>query len=363
MGRGVRLIELRLENLRRFEQLTLALEPGWNAFVGDNGVGKTTILEAAYMLSHGHSFRSGGRVGIQRDGSEGFSIFGLLSRNSGEQLRVGLARTEGKVMARVEGETVPIGELVERCAVVCFEPGSHDLIAGPAETRRQFMDWGVFHVEHLFLARWRRYQRALKQRNSLLRQGAANSEFEPWDAELAESGESLADSRHNYVNRLRVHLEYFTERLIPELGEPALDLARGWDAGIALRDSLSARLVRDRERGHTTRGPHRADWSVTFQHTPRREHYSRGQEKLVALACLLAQARLHAQVQGHWPILCFDDLASELDARHQQAVIDALREFDTQVLVTGVTLPDSLRNATFPVAMFHVEHGSVAPLI
>ncbi len=359
----MRLTELRLENLRRFRQLTLALEPGWNVFVGDNGAGKTTILEATYMLSHGHSFRSGGRVGVQRDGSEGYSIFGRLEDNAGLQTRVGLARAEGRLIARVEGETVPIGDLVERCAVVCFEPGSHDLISGPAEIRRQFMDWGVFHVEHSFLSRWRRYQRALKQRNALLRQGAADSEFEPWDAELADSGEWLADTRHNYVNRLREHLEYFAKRLIPELGESVLDLARGWDADISLRDLLEDRLARDRERSHTTRGPHRADWSVTFQHAPKREHFSRGQEKLVALSCLLAQARLHAETQGHWPVLCLDDLASELDSSHQQAVVDALAEVGAQVLVTGVTLPDSLRDATFPVAMFHVEHGSVAPLI
>lgn len=359
----MRLIELRLENLRRFKQLALALAPGWNVFVGGNGAGKTTILEAAYMLSHGHSFRSGGRLGVQRDGSEGYSIFGRLEGSLGEQSRVGLARTDGKLIARVEGDTVPIGELVERCAVVCFEPGSHDLIAGPAEIRRQFMDWGVFHVEHSFLPRWRRYQRALKQRNALLRQGAPDSDFEPWDAELADSGEWLAAIRESYIDRLRNHLEYFSKRFVPELGEAVLDLVRGWDADITLRDLMESRLARDRERGHTTRGPHRADWSVVFQHAPRREHYSRGQEKLVALACLLAQARLHAEVKGHWPVLCLDDLASELDASHQHAVVDAIADVGAQVLVTGVMLPESLRDATFPVAMFHVEHGSVAPLI
>lgn len=359
----MRLIELRLENLRRFEQLSLALEPGWNVFVGDNGAGKTTILEAAYMLSHGHSFRGGGRIGVQRDGCEGYSIFGRLESSSDEQLRVGLARIDGRLTARVGGETVPIAELVELCPVVCFEPGSHDLIAGPAEIRRQFMDWGVFHVEHSFLSRWRRYQRALKQRNALLRQGSGDSEFEPWDAELADSGEWLAKSRKDYIDQLRMQLEYFARRLIPELGEPVLDYVRGWDTDTTLRDMLRARLGRDRERGHTTRGSHRADWSITFHHAPRREHYSRGQEKLVALACLLAQARLHADIRGQWPILCLDDLASELDGAHQQAVVAAIGEVGAQVLVTGVTIPDCLRTATFPVSMFHVEHGSVAPLI
>ena len=359
----MRLIELRMENLRRFEQLELTLQPGWNAFVGANGAGKTTLLEAAYMLSHGHSFRTGSRTGIQRDGSDGYSVFGQLEGSSGELLRVGIARAEGRLIARVAGETVAVGDLVRRCAVVCFEPGSHDLIAGPAEVRRQFLDWGVFHVEQSFLAGWRRYQRALKQRNALLRQAAGDAEFGPWEIEAAAAGETLATSRQHYVDQLRLHLMHFADRLIPELGLPSLDLSRGWDSDVDLAEALASRRGRDRERGHTTRGPHRADWTLTFEHAVRREHLSRGQEKLVALACLLAQAQFHAQVRGHWPLLCLDDLASELDAAHQQALVDVVERAGAQVMVTGTTLPDSLRTATFPVATFHVEHGQVRQLV
>lgn len=359
----LRLNELRLENLRRFEQLELQIEPGWNAFVGPNGAGKTTILEAAFMLSHGHSFRAGGKVGVQRDGSVGYSVFGKLANLAGESQRIGIARLDGRLVGRVDGETVGVGELVRQCAVVCFEPGSHDLIAGPAEVRRQFLDWGVFHVEPTFLSGWRRYHRALKQRNVLLRQAASNLEFEPWEIEAADAGEGLTAARELYVEQIRPHLEQFTNRLIPELGQTRLSLNRGWDGDISLRETLVSRRSVDRDRGHTTRGPHRADWAVTFEHSVRREHYSRGQEKLVALACLLAQAQLHAHIRGHWPLLCLDDVASELDAVHQQAVIEAVGAADAQVLVTGTTQPDGLRGATFPVATFHVEHGQVRRLV
>ena len=359
----MRLTELRLENLRRFEQLELTLEPGWNAFVGANGAGKTTLLEAAFMLSHGHSFRAGGRAGIQRDGSDGYSVFGQLEGSAGEILRVGIARADGRLIARVAGETGAVGDLVRRCAVVCFEPGSHDLIAGPSEVRRQFLDWGVFHVEPSFLTVWRRYQRSLKQRNALLRQGARDTEFEPWEIETAAAGEALATSRQQYIDQLRRHLTHFADRLIPELGLPNLQLGRGWDDTIDLAEALASRRGRDRERGHTTRGPHRADWTLTFDHAVRREHLSRGQEKLVALTCLLAQAQFHAHVRGHWPLLCLDDLASELDAAHQQALVDVVQQAGAQVMVTGTTLPASLRAATFLVATFHVEHGKVRRLV
>ena len=156
---------------------------------------------------------------------------------------------------------------------------------------------------------------------------------------------------------------HFADRLIPELGLPSLQLSQGWDDDVNLVEALVSRRGRDRERGHTTRGPHRADWSLAFIGAPRREHLSRGQEKLVALACLLAQAQLHAQVRGHWPLLCLDDLASELDASHQQALVDVVERAGAQVMVTGTTLPDSLRTATFPVTTFHVEHGQVRRLV
>lgn len=356
------LTELRLENLRRFEQLQLELQAGWNVFVGANGAGKTTILEAAYMLSHGHSFRSGGRTGIQREGCAGYSVFGRFVGGDGE-LRAGLARQEGRLIGRVDGETVPVSELVRRCAVVCFEPGSHELIAGAADLRREYLDWGVFHVEQDFLGTWRRYHRALRQRNSLLRSDAPNAEFAPWEVELAACGDRLTEQRQAYALNLRDQIALYSARLLPELGEPTFQLFPGWDAELSLLEQLEQSRARDRERGHTTRGPHRCDWSLRYEKAMRREYFSRGQEKLVALTCLLAQARLHAELRGRWPLFCFDDLASELDADHQLAVIQVLDEAGAQVLVTGTEAPQRLCDADLSAAMFHVEHGKVDRLI
>lgn len=357
------LTELRLENVRRFDSTQLSLCAGWNVFVGDNGAGKTTLLEAAYMLSHGRSFRSGGRTGVQRDGANGYSVFGSFDGNDGSHVRAGLARIDGRLVGRVNGDTVSVGELVRHCAVVCFEPGSHELIAGPSEVRREFLDWGVFHVEQAFLPAWRRYQRALRQRNSLLRTDAGDSEFEAWEWELSSSGELLALHRSEYLSKLSVQVAAFSKKLLPELGEPRLRLSTGWDEGRSLLDELALSRSRDRERCHTTRGPHRADWALRYEYAKRREYYSRGQEKLVALICLLAQAQLHADMRGSWPVFCFDDLASELDAMHQAAVVDVLAAAGAQVLVTGTVLPDCVARQSPGPTVFHVEHGKVDRLI
>lgn len=358
----VKLTELRAECLRLFDRVELTLDDGFSVFVGPNGSGKTSILEAVYLLSHGRSFRATGRDALTQIGSAGFSVFGKVSIDptSGDR-RLGLARRSGRLEARLDGEEVSLGTLVRSCAVVCFEPGSHGLISGASEERRRFTDWGVFHVEHEFISAWRRYQRALRQRNVLLRDNASADQYEPWELEMAQSGERIAASRDAYLARLRPHLAAILEVFLVELGSFELSVDRGWLNDVPLHDALIEGRPRDRERGHTSRGPHRADFSLAFEHAPRREHLSRGQEKLCALALLLAQSRLFAEDSGQWPILCLDDLSSELDFAHYAEAVRLVRESGAQVLLTATEVPSALRDGAGPLHVFHVEHGRVTP--
>ena len=351
--------ELRIRNLRLVEDLSLDLGSGWSAFVGPNGAGKSSILEAAYLLSHGRSFRRGVRDSLSRLGSSGFSVFGRLALADEAERRLGLARSEGRLEARVDGEATGIAGLVASCAVVCFEPGSHELINGVAEERRRFLDWGVFHVEHTFLSHWRRYQRALRQRNTVLREGARAGDLEPWEIEMAESGSRISEMRQAYMDRLGSVLGDILGGFLGELGPLTLSVQHGWKEGLSLAEALAEGRGRDLERGFTGRGPHRADWSIGFERAPRREHLSRGQEKLCALALVFAQARLYAEHCGEAPVLCLDDLASELDRDHQARVIGLARTSGAQVLVTGTELPAGLTEAGQALQVFHVEQGRI----
>lgn len=360
---AVRLEQLRISGLRCLTDVSLALGPGINAFVGANGAGKTSVLEAAFLLSHARSFRSGAKDALLQRMMSRLSVFAELRHDDGRVSRLGLGRAGSRWEAKVDGDSVAIGQLVRECAVVCFEPGSHALIAGAAEERRRFLDWGVFHVEHEFLSAWRRYQRALKQRNSLLRQGgsAADELFAPWEAELAQAAQWVDTSRRAYLDLLRPGLQSSVAGLLPELGAVELRYRRGWSEDHDLSTQLREHRVRDQARGHTTLGAHRADWSVSFEHAPLREHLSRGQEKLTALACLLAQAALYAEHRGEWPIVCMDDLASELDQAHQISLVAQLRAADAQVLLTGTELSSSLDGEAARV--FHVEQGVLTRLL
>jgi DNA replication and repair protein RecF len=359
----VRLRQLRLENLRAFPRLELDLGSGWNVFVGANGAGKTTVLEAAYLLSHARSFRSGPRDALIRRSTAGYSVFGAVEPEAGGTIGVGLSRVGGALEARIAGTAVPLAELLRRVAVACFEPGSHELISGPAEERRSFLDWGVFHVEHEFLRVWRAFQRALKQRNALLRSGGGGAALDPWDQELVRSGAELSAMRARYVDGLAPIARAFLAELLPELGDARLALEGGWgDEAVAIAE-LAASRDEDMRRGFTTRGPHRADWAISFDNAPRREHLSRGQEKLCALGCILGQARAYADRHREWPIVCIDDLASELDTPHQEKLVRALASTDAQILVTGTREPDALRGVSVAARRFHVEPGQVTQLL
>lgn len=359
----MRLERLHLQGLRCVSDLSLDLVPGFNVLIGANGAGKTSVLEAAFLLSHGRSFRSGAREALVQRGASGLSIFASVRHDDGSIRRLGLGREGARWDARLDGQDVPIGQLIRECAVVCFEPGSHALIAGAAEERRRFLDWGVFHVEHEFLVTWRRYQRALKQRNSLLRGGMSLDEslLGPWERELSRAGALIDQWRRAYLDALLPFLREQASLLLPELGSIELRYRAGWTEGEDLSEVLASQRTRDQGRGHTTSGVHRADWSLSFEQAPQREHLSRGQEKLTALICVLAQAWLDAKHRGEWPIVCLDDLASELDQVHQAAVINSLRGTPAQILISGTELPTLLEQ--LPTNMFHVEQGHLARLI
>ena len=306
---------LALHQLRRFSAVNLSPQPGLNLLTGDNGAGKTSVLEALHLMAYGRSFRGRVRDGLVRQARKP----GNLRRMGRTTREPPAAPPEGRVApqwpdwkGRLDGEDVAqLGNLCAALAVVTFEPGSHALVSGGGEPRRRFLDWGLFHVEPDFLSLWRRYSRALKQRNALLKQGGPLRMLDTWDHELAEAGEPLTSRRQHYLERLQRRTVALAANLAPQLGIQGLDLSPGWRRHeLPLADALLLARERDRQAGYTSVGPHRADWSVDFQSIPGRDALSRGQAKLTALACLLAQAEDYAEQRGEWPVIALDDLAS-----------------------------------------------------
>jgi DNA replication and repair protein RecF len=275
-----------------------------------------------------------------------------------------MQRRAGRWAARLDGDaTANLTDVLANCAVVCFEPGSHALISGAAEGRRRYLDWGMFHVEPDYVGWSRRYRRALRQRNALLKQQGSDEELRIWDEELAASAEPLTDARLRYMERMGDRLVALLQAFLPELGIAKVSFRAGWDRSMSLRQVLADATARDRLLGHTTRGPHRADWALSFEAAPVHEQLSRGQEKVCAIACLLAQARLYEEAKGESPIVALDDFCSELDTPHQQLCLSALVGSRAQVLLTGTEFPAVMTERFPPSRWFHVEQARVTALL
>ena len=363
----MQLTRLDIRDLRRFNEVSLAPAPGLNLLVGDNGAGKTSVIEALHLLAYGRSFRGRVRDGLVRSGAAAVEVFVEWVEPAPHAPRVrraGLRHSGADWTGRLDGESVgQLGELCAALAVVTFEPGSHDLIHGSSDLRRRFVDWGLFHVEPGFMGPWRRYARALKQRNVLLKQRVTDYQLDAWDQELAQTGEALTEQRQSYLTQLVPYVVALADELGPALGAARLSYLPGWRREeMPLADALLLARDRDLLAGHTSVGPHRADWRLDFAAIPGRDALSRGQAKLAALAVLLAQADLHRAVTGQSPVFCLDDLASELDRAHQRRVLQRLADAGSQVFVSGTEIPPAVAELGLEHRLFHVEHGRIDPV-
>ncbi|GAB3387623.1 DNA replication/repair protein RecF [Lysobacter fragariae] len=370
---------LDLRQLRCFTDASLSPGPGLNLLTGDNGAGKTSVLEALHLMAYGRSFRGRVRDGLVRTGAPALEVFVEWLESSRSPApaagvaevapiyqrprRAGLRHSGQDWTGRLDGG--PVGHLGELCAalaVVSFDPGSHALVSGGGEPRRRYLDWGLFHVEPDFLPVWRRYARALKQRNALLKARARDAQLDAWDFELADAGEPLSRYRQAYLDALQPRFAGLIAELAPALGSGELIYTSGWRREeLSLADALLLARDRDLMAGHTSVGPHRADWAPALGAVPGREALSRGQAKLVALAVLLAQAAHYADNRGEWPVVALDDLASELDRHHQRRVLEQLVGCGAQVFVTGTDVPPGLEGLAVELSRFQVGAGSVTP--
>lgn len=177
---------------------------------------------------------------------------------------------------------------------------------------------------------------------------------------MSEAGEAITTLRERYVGELVRGVAHVSTELLPELGSTAMQFVPGWRRDeMPLRDALLLSRERDRAARFTTTGPHRADWIVQHEGRPYQEALSRGQAKLIALACVLAQAEHYAGVLGEWPIVLLDDVASELDRTHQAAALNYVLSAGAQVFATATQSLDPQLHARHDVTTFHVEQGRV----
>ncbi|SDG15623.1 DNA replication and repair protein RecF [Onishia taeanensis] len=349
--------------LRNLASLEMAPQPGINVIVGANGSGKTSLLEGIHILGMGRSFRTQQLKHAIDHGEQAMTLHGRLVGDPPLPLGIRRRRDQPELEMRMAGERVPrVSQLVEALPLQLINPDAFRLLEGSPSSRREFLDWGVFHVEHDFLEAWRRVRRALKHRNALLRRDRMDSRsLDVWDHELAQWSERIDSLRYAYMDAFLPVFEDTLAELLP-LPDLSLRYSRGWDRQRTLAQVLQQGRESDAQMGFTQQGPQRADLKLRVQRRPAVEVLSRGQQKLVVSALKLAQGRLLEMSTGRTCIYLIDDLPAELDAEHRRVFCRWLECMDCQVFITTVD-PDVLSGvwqSTTPVAMFHVEHGRLA---
>ncbi len=360
--------ELNIYRLRNLWQVSLPGLQRVNGFFGANGSGKTSVLEAIYLLGMARSFRASSaktlinhdasdclvQAHVQRDGDRGRSALGVQRER------------DGSLLMRIDGETVrSVASLAEALPLQVIDASSFDLLTGAPAARRQFLNWGVFHVEHRFFSEWQRFQRGIKQRNSGLRRDKLpGRELQGWTAELARSGSRINEFRQHYFSHLAPLFREICQRLLPQLEGIELHLRQGWDRRLSYAEALAGTLESDIDKGFTQVGPQRADLRITLDGRQAADVLSRGQQKLVVCALKLGQGRLLRELGQRQCSYLVDDLPSELDQVHCRRVCEEMDRLGSQVFITCVERKDL--EAVWPgdsaPAMFHVEHGAVEPV-
>jgi DNA replication and repair protein RecF len=349
--------KLQVENFRNLKRVEVEPDAVLNQFYGSNGAGKTSVLESVVVLSRGRSFRTAQAAELIGPEDRTFRVFALTEDRHGQLHRLGLERSGKRWRGRKDGADLSQLSLLSRSLpLVLMEPDSHLLVSGPPEVRRKFLDWGVFHVEHEFLTVWRRYSKALKQRNAALR-GGETAVLDSIEKVLASEGGRLTELRRAHCDAVAVNIQAMLSELNAGLTNITLEYQQGWSGG-ELQEILRRNRERDAERGQTLSGPHRADLALVCGPVPARALLSRGEQKTLAAALLLTQAELLAGL-GEKPVILLDDLASEFDEGQNSRVLDRAQAIGGQVWVTGTRQPAGVTHC----ALFHVEQGRVAKVV
>ena len=370
---------LSIQNFRNLSNQSITLNPNFNWFVGPNGSGKTSILEALYFLTTAKSFRTRQSKNIVKSHSDSndFVLFGELADQSesgvGYVNKIGIQKGDGdKGLIKVNGKKITASsELVLLNPVTLIQPASFDLLYGSPKVRRSFVDWGVFHVEHSFRQAWKQYNICLKQRNSILRAGRIDRlELRFWTEALVVQGELVDSLRKRYLSDYLVILypliEYFLQSHVVT-DNVELIFRSGWDKTKALGEVLDDYEDKDKDKGFTQYGPHRADLRIMVDKKPAEQWFSRGQQKLLIVAMYLAKISLvQAKLDDRNVTVLLDDLTAELDTDSVERVLFKLSETDSQVIGTSI---DSAPFERFKklgtkrdIGLFHVEHGSITTL-
>lgn len=357
-GQQVHITSLGISNLRILENLNIDPSPGINFIVGDNGAGKTSVLEAIYLAGRGRTFRHTDASPMIREGAESVTVV-VETANRGTERRsiLGIRRGKKELICRLNGQDVKKRSILAEALPVQWIGSQPQLFLGMGpDVRRRFIDMGMFHVEHSYLEILGEFQRNLRQRNAAIRQGQGES-VRIWNQPLANAAETLHRNRSRFVDELMSRTLEIHASWNPDYSL-SYRFKAGWNPDTPLIQQLEEKIGVDLSLGYTSRGPQRAELELIADGGLAEKKLSRGQQKLLVLSINLALIDLLSNHACAAPILLIDDLAAELDPGNRERMMSELETREGQVFLTKIE-SGSLEAGKPGAKMFHVEHGAL----
>lgn len=351
------LVQLDWQAFRHLKTGTIQPGPHFNVIHGRNAAGKTSLLEAIHFLARAKSFLTHRSAQLIHRQANQVTVTGRI-HVAGTNHRLGIQHGEGETRVRMDGQDIhALSESAWLLPIQVINTEAQRLLTDSPEGRRAFLNWGVFHVEPSYRTLWKRYQKALKQRNAALRTGDSKLAA-AWEPEMAAAGAHVHERRADF-------LQIVLTAAIDIAGQwlPSVDLnwryRPGWPTDSSLSDVLASAREREFAQGFSLYGPHRADFKLIADGIEAEKILSRGQQKLLVAALRLALIDYWGHHDMPRPVILVDDLPAELDERHRFDLVQRLAGITAQVFVTAIEaeqLPD-VSSATW----FHVEQGQVKP--
>jgi len=356
------LSKLDIYAVRNIQQQSISPSPAINLIVGENASGKSALIEAIFILGRAKSFRCSAIKSVINFNQAHLVVSAQTEQTNGSRVQLGI---------QMDGKTIEIhinqqakqnrSDLAYALPLQLIHPKSYELLDGGSQLRREFLDWGVFNHDQNFLPVWRRFKKALSQRNALLKTRRLE-QLNVWDKELVYYGTIVDGCRQRYLEQFK---PVFSDIIGKFLAVEGLDLklVSGWD----LSRELGHVLINDRDKdlryGFTHSGPHRGDFQLLINNRFAKDVVSRGQLKLLVMSLKLAQVQLLANEQNQSGCLLIDDFAAELDAINRAKLLRYLADMACQVFITATEIQDfGDLSQIKDYKMFHVEHGTIKPV-
>ena len=343
-------------NFRCLTNISLEVDSQYNLVYGHNASGKTSILEAIAYLGRGKSFRGARLQNLIYHGAAEFLLFGKV--DTGTRLAtMGVRSSKDGTELKIDGDQQrSTASLVEMLPLQIIDPEVHNLVVGGPERRRRYLDWIAFHVERGYRECWRRFCRALRQRNAALRQTVnSRASIIAWDKEFLEAAEQ--------VDQTRRHVLELTHITLRETGAALLGCAidfeylQGWTSQQSLEEALAISWERDCQTGTTNAGPQRAELRLIYDDRHAKYLVSRSQQKLLACAMIFAATEIVQATLQRPLLLLLDDPAAELDEEALDRFMKCVFRLRSQIIATA--LAEKTLRFPVPPALFHVEQGKV----